>query len=503
MASSQNAGVRTLAKDTVIYGVTNIGSKFLNWLLAPFYIRVLASSAEYGVVTNLYAWVSVLLVVLTLGLETGLFRFISSAATTPRQVYATCLKILAIAVGLFWAVGFTCLPWLSQWVGYPQHPEYVGIFLAILGMDAFMSVPFAYLRYSHQALKFSGYKFLFIGLNIFFNLFFLLLCPWLYKHYPNLISWCYTPGYGVGYIFISNLLATFLELLCMWRIISYGWHGFNKALVPKLLKYCYPLVLLGVAGNFNKMAGQILIPHLYQDRSFAMAQLGIYGGCLKIAVVMVMFMQAFRFAYDPFVFSKMKAKDNLNAYKVAMNYFLLFTCLIFLGVMYYIGLFKHIVAPAYYEGLPVVPVVMAGEILFGVYYNLSMWYKLSDRTYFGAIFSCIGLAVTVAVILIFTPRYGFIACAWASLVCNAVMMLLSYLFGRRYYPIPYNTGRLLAVAVTAALFYWGGMQIETPNLPLTLAIRTLLLLLFLLVGLRLLGNNTLQVITQILHHKRV
>ena len=484
-------GVRSLAKDTVIYGATNIISKFLNWLLAPFYIRILSGTAEYGIVTNLYAWVSVVLVVLTLGLETGLFRFIN-ASETPRKVYATCLKLLAAAVSLFLLLTFLGLDEVAGLVGYPEHPEFIAIFLVIVSIDAMLSVPFAYLRYTRQALRFSFYKFLFIILNIAFNLFFLLLCPYIYAGHPEAISWFYVPGYGVGYIFISNLLASGIEALCMAPVIRPGIRGFERQLVRPLLLYCYPLVLLGLAGNFNKMAGQILLPHLYADKSYAMSQLGIYGGCLKIAVVMVMFMQAFRFAYDPFVFARVRQKDGHKAYRVAMNYFLLFTCLIFLGVMYYIDIFKYIVSPEYYEGLRIVPIVMAGEILFGIYYNLSMWYKLSDRTYFGAIFSGIGLIITVTIILIFTPRYGYIACAWASLICNLVMMLLSYSFGRKYHPIPYDIAKLLSVAALTFACYVGGMHILPESLVLRLLLRTLLLGIFLVSALWIMRGDDLK-----------
>lgn len=474
MAEGNATGLKGLAKDTVIYGITNIASKFLNWLLAPFYIRVLTDSAEYGIVTNLYAWVSVILVVLTLGLETGLFRYMNTEPM-PNKVYATALKLLSFAVTLFLVLGFLFVGDISEGLGYPQHPEFVGIFLVIVAIDAMLSLPFAYLRFSKRPLRFAFYKFLFILLNILFNLFFLLLCPWIHRHYPDLIGWFYRPDYFVGYIFISNLLATAIEALCMLPVLRPGLRGFDKDLALRLLYFCLPLMLLGVMGNFNRMAGQILIPELFADKAYGMSQVGIYGGCLKITVVMVMFMQAFRFAYDPFVFSKMKREDGPTAYRVAMNYFVLFTCFIFLGVMFWIDLFKHVVRPDYYEGLRIVPIVMAGEVIFGIYYNLSMWYKLSDRTYFGTLFSLVGLIITVAIIVIWTPVYGYIACAWASLICNTVMMLLSYLLGRKYYPIPYDTLKILLVIAVTALWYYLGMQIMPDSIPLRIALRTLML----------------------------
>lgn len=477
------SGVKALAKDTVIYGATNIISKFLNWLLAPFYIRVLQDSAEYGIVTNLYAWVSVILVVLTLGMETGLFRFINTSKE-PRRVYATTFKVVSGAALLFLMVGLLSSGAIAEGLGYVGHPDYIAIFVVIVALDAMMSIPFAYLRYERRPLKFAFYKFLFIFLNIGFNLFFLLLCPYLVSKGIELPAWLYHPGYGVGYIFISNLLASGIEFMLMAPIVKPALRGFDRELIKPLLSYCLPLVLLGLAGILNKMAGQILIPMLYGDRVEGMTQLGIYGGNLKIAVVMVMFIQAFRFAYDPFVFSKMKATDGNEAYRMAMNYFILFALLIFLGVMYGIDFFKHIVAPDYYSGLVVVPIVMASEILFGIYYNLSVWYKVSDQTHYGAAFSVLGLLVTLVVIYWGVPRYGIVAAAWSAFACNGVMLLCSYILGQKLYPITYDTTKNLLLIGLAMLFYWGGMAIEVPNVWLRLGLRLLLWLLFVVVAIR-------------------
>lgn len=469
--------MKSLAKDTVVYGLTNIVSKFLNWLLAPLYIRVLATSAEYGIVTNLYAWVSVILVVLTLGLETGLFRFINTS-DKPQQVYATCLKLLSIPVLIFLLVGLTQTQAIADFLKYPLHPEYVGMFVVIVALDALMSLPFAYLRYQHKPWRFAFYKFLFIGLNIFFNLFFLIVCPRLEAAGYALPGWLYRPGMGVGYIFISNLLASGIEALMMLPLFRYGIKGFDRELLPKLALYCGPLVLLGLAGDFNKMAGQVLIPYLYADHGEGMTALGIFGGNLKISVIMVMFLQAFRFAYDPFVFSKMKSRDAGHAYTMAMTYFILFASVIFVGVMYWIDVFKVIVRPDYYSGLVIVPWMMFSEILFGIYYNLSVWYKVTDRTYYGALFAVIGLVVTLTIITLGVPRYGFIACAWAAVSCNLVMLLLSYVLGQRHHPIAYRTRSDLGILALGALFYFGGMQIHSESLALTLVLRTLLLLIY-------------------------
>ncbi|KGN93483.1 polysaccharide biosynthesis C-terminal domain-containing protein [Porphyromonas canoris] len=478
-------GMKSLVKDTVIYGMTNIIGRFLNWLLAPFYIRVLSTTAEYGMVTNLYAWISVILVVLTYGMETGLFRFMQ---TYPKQqvVYATAFKSVFGTTIFFTILSLIFVQDIAGVLGYASHTDFIAIFCVIAAMDAILSIPFAYLRQQHRPKLFAFYKLAFIAFNIFFNLFFFLACPYLLEHNPGLVDWFYRPEYGVGYIFVSNLLSTSLQTLLMLPILRPAIKGFDKILWKGMIHYCFPLMLLGLAGNFNKMAGPILLPYMIEDRDIAMTQLGIYGGCLKICVVMVMFIQAFRFAYDPFVFSKMKKKDEYGAYRVAMNFFVLFTSCIFLGVTFYIDVFKHIVTPQYYEGLRIVPLVLLGELFFGVYYNLSIWYKLSDKTYFGAIFSFIGLIVTVGIIVLFTPMYGYMACAWASLACNTLMMILSYLIGRKVYRIEYDIKKLLIIGLVCTAIYLIGFSFpgETNNI-FVLSVRTILLLAYAAIGLTL------------------
>lgn len=455
---SKSNGMKGLLKDTAIYGMTNIVGRFLNWLLAPFYIRILATTAEYGIVSNLYAWVSVVLVVLTYGMETGLFRFMQTHPDRG-EVYSTTFKSVFTTSAIFVLVGLLFSSQIASLLGYPEHPDFISIFIIIVGMDAILSIPFAYLREQSRPKRFAFYKLSFIFFNIFFNLFFFLLCPYLMEKSPGLVNWFYDPNYGVGYIFVSNLISTSIQFLLMVPLVKPAIKGFNSQLLKTMLRYCFPLMLLGLAGNFNKMAGPILLPYLFEDRNYAMSLLGIYGGCLKICVVMVMFIQAFRFAYDPFVFSKMKKKDEYGAYRVAMNYFVIFTSCIFLGVIFYMDLFKYIVRPDYYEGLRIVPIVLLSELLFGIYYNLSIWYKLSDRTHFGAIFSFIGLIVTVTIIVIFTPKYGYMAPAWASLVCNAVMMLMSFFLGQKIYKIEYDVLRIIIIGVVCAVVYFIGVYL--------------------------------------------
>ncbi|WP_280778809.1 oligosaccharide flippase family protein [Parabacteroides sp. PM5-20] len=473
-------GMKRLAKDTAIYGVSSIAGKFLNWLLVPMYVRVLPHAGDYGIVTNLYAWVALLLVALTYGMETGLFRFINKKEEKePLRVYSTTLFSIGCTSLLFLLAGFCFLHPISHILGYGDHPEYIGMFLGIVATDAFCSIPFAYLRYQNRPVRFAAIKLMNIFLNIGLNLFFLVLCPWLYLHMPGLIDWFYCPDYGVGYIFIANVITVIAVFLFLLPEIFQAFRAkADFPLLRQMLRYSFPIMILGIAGVFNQTADKIIFPFLFEDKVFAQEQLGIYGACFKIALVMVMFIQAFRYAYEPFIFARNKEKGGHRAYIEGMRYFILFGLLIFLGVMFYIDLLKYFVTPAYYPGLRVVPIVMLGELFFGIYFNLSFWYKLTDQTHWGAWFSMIGCLATVLIILLFAREYGYMACAWASFVCNLLMMLLSYFIGQKKYPIAYDLKSAFTYLGVAAILYTAGMMPVIESVFIRIVYRTFLLILF-------------------------
>jgi len=447
-------GIKRLAKDTAIYGLSSIIGKVLNWMLVPMYVRVLPNTADYGIVTNVYAWTALLVVILTYGLETGFFRFINKKEEVqPIRIYTTCLVSLLFTSLLFIITVLFFLKPISRATGYEHHAEYLAIMALVVAMDAFTSLPFAFLRYQGKALRFALLKFINIFLNIFLNVFFLIICPWLYANYPASVSWFYVPDYGVGYIFISNLLTTIGNLLLLIPEFKVALSArFDFPLLKKILRYSFPILLLGIAGIFNQTADKILFPLLFDDKNYANSQLGIYGACFKIAVVMVMFVQAFRYAYEPFIFAQNKGNNN-QAYSVAMKYFIIFSLAIFLAVMFYIDILKYFVIPDYYPGLVVLPIIMLGEFFFGIYFNLSFWYKMIDQTQWGAWFSIIGCVVTVSIILGFGPSYGYIACAWASFFCNLLMMILSFVIGQKKYPIQYDYRSAIIYTGLAAVLY--------------------------------------------------
>lgn len=395
-------GMKRLAKETAVYGLSSIIGRFLNWMLVPMYTRVFTDTGDFGIVTNLYGWVALLLVLLTFGMETGFFRFINKKEETePMRVYATTMAWVGGLSGTFLILVLLFLHPIAHALSYTAPLEYLGMMLGITAVDAFCCIPFAYLRYAGQAYRFAGIKLLSIFLNIFLNIFFLVICPWLYTRMPETIGWFYRPDYGVGYVFVANVITTGITFLCLLPSMMPGFKaGPDGTLLKEMLHYSFPILILGIAGIFNQTADKILFPLLFDDKTEAYRQLGIYGACFKVAVVMVMFIQAFRYAYEPFIFAKNKSEGNTKAYAEAMKYFIIFSLFIFLGVMFYIDIIKYFVGSRYYDGLQVVPIVMLGEFFFGIYFNLSFWYKLIDQTQWGAYFSIIGCASTVAIIIL-------------------------------------------------------------------------------------------------------
>lgn len=476
------SGMKRLAKETAVYGMSSIIGRFLNWMLVPIYTRVFTNTGDFGIVTNLYGWVALLLVLLTCGMETGFFRFVNKKEEKePMWIYVTTLAwIGALAVG-FILFSLLLLRPIAGLISYTAPLEFLGMMLVITAVDAFCCIPFAYLRYAGQAYRFAGIKLLSIFLNIFLNVFFLLLCPWLYSHCPTSVDWFFRPDYGVGYVFVANVITTGVTLVCLLPTIKPGLVARpDFTLLKQMLRYSFPILILGIAGIFNQTADKILFPLLFDDKAEAYRQLGIYGACFKVAVVMVMFIQAFRYAYEPFIFAKNKNEGNTKAYAEAMKYFIIFSLLIFLGVMFYIDIIKYFVGSRYYDGLQVVPIVMMGEFFFGIYFNLSFWYKLIDQTQWGAYFSLIGCAATVLIIVLFAPHYGYMACAWASFSCNLLIMLLSYFIGQKKYPIQYDLKSAGTYFSLAAVCYIAGMYVPIDSEILRLAYRTAILLLFLI-----------------------
>ena len=455
--------LKSIAKDTVIYGMSSIVGRFLNYLLVPLYTAKLsAASGGYGIITNIYAYVALVLVLLTFGMETTYFRFTNKTHTDSETVYGTTLISVGTISLLFAMVVLCFLQPISTLMGYGEHPSYVGVMAVTVAIDAFLCIPFAHLRQQKKALKFALLKLLNIIVSILLNV----------------IYFAVMDGNDVGYAFYINLVCTVMLALCLvTEYATFRWK-LDRQLLKNMLSYSWPILILGIAGILNQTADKMLFPYIYLGSDMH-EQLGIYGAASKIAMIMAMITQAFRFAYEPIVFAGVKDKDQHEMYTKAMKYFIIFTLLAYLMVMGYMDILRYIIGRDYWSGLNVVPIVMAAEIMMGIYFNLSFWYKIIDKTIWGAIFSGLGCAVLLLVNILFVPRYGYLACAWGGFAGYGVAMVASYVVGQKYYPLNYPLKDIAFYIVIAAIFTFAmfGTHHELPLLG-SLCVNTLLILLF-------------------------
>ena len=472
------ANLRSLVKDTAIYGISSIAGRFINYLLVPIHTAAFAAGGgEYGVVTNIYAYTALLMVILTYGMETTFFRFINKTEDDPMRVYSTVLVSVGVSSLLFVIAVFALLPQIAGFMKYPDHPDWVAVMFVCVAIDAFKCIPFAYLRYQKRAIKFACLQLVNIILNIILNLTYLIVLPALRLNPFGLYDDKFT--LNVGMVFYINLVCTAVVLVCFWHELTGFRYRFDRALWGKMMRYAWPLLILGIAGILNQTLDKIIFPYLYTGTD-EKAQLGIYGAATKIAMIMAMITQAFRYAYEPFVFGKAKDRDSRDTYAKAMKYFVIFTLLAFLAVIGYMDILRYVIRDrSYWPGLRVVPIVMAAEIMMGIYFNLSFWYKLIDKTIYGAWFSGAGCLVLVVVNVVFVPRYSYMACAWGGVAGYGTAMLLSYFVGQKKYPIDYPVKEMMVyVALTAVLT--AGMTAANRLLPMgaSLAVNTLLILVF-------------------------
>lgn len=446
------ASMKSLAKDTAIYGLSSIVGRFLNYWLVPLYTNVIsAASGGYGIVTNLYAYTALILVILTFGMETTFFRFANKEGENPHCVFSTSIVVVGTLTAVFMAAVCLFLGPLASFMGYVGHEDYIMMMACVVSLDALQAIPFSYLRYKKRPMKFAALKLLFIMLNIGLNLVYFL---WLGKD-------------DVFYIFALNLVCTglitffFIPEFAHEHVAAREYCSANGvpfrivdlSLLRRMLAYSWPILVLGIAGILNQTADKILFPLVFPDAGEAKVQLGIYGASVKVAMIMAMITQAFRYAYEPIVFAKAKDGDKKEYYAQAMKYFVIFTLFAFLCVMGYMPLLQCIVGAEYRAGLRVVPIVMVAEIMMGIYFNLSFWYKLIDKTIWGAWFSAAGCVALVAVNVAFIPQYGYMACAWGGVAGYGTAMILSYVVGQRKYPIRYDIrGMVGYVVITAGMY---------------------------------------------------
>jgi len=476
-------GMKGLAKDTAIYGLSSIIGRILNYCLFPLHIYVFSEAAEYGKINRLYALTALLLVLLTYGMETGFFRFMNKKDENAPKVYSTSLIALGTTSFLFIMLCCIFITPISELIKYPEK-GHIMMMAIVVALDAFMTIPFAYLRYQKRPVRFMTLKMIFIIANVLFNLLFLLLCPWLYNNYPDFIlNKFYHPDFGIGYVFLANLFATLIVLLSLIPNTMKGLKfQFDNSLLKRMLKYSFPLLILAAAGVVSQTVAGLVYPYIFDDAQDAENQLGIYSACVKITVIITMFIQAFRYAYEPFFFGRNKEDGGgTKVYADAMKYFIIFALVLFLGMMFYIDIIEFImnkIGKNYVVGLDILPFAMLGEIFFGIYFNLSVWYKLTDKTKYGAYFSILGCIIQVVMNIVLVPVYGYIASAWATFASNLIIMTISYYVGQKYFPIKYDLKSISLYFILAVVFYIAAMYPQIDNDMLRLAYRTVFLIIF-------------------------
>ena len=432
------ASIKTLAKDTAIYGLSSIVGRFLNYLLVPLYTHVIsAASGGYGIVTNLYAYTALILVILTFGMETTFFRFANKENEDANTVFSTSLALVsALSLLFLGAVVLFATP-ISQALGYADHPDYLLMMAAVVALDAIQAIPFCLLRFQKKAMKFASLKLLFIVLNIGLNLLYFVVL-----------------GHTeVFYVFFLNLVCTFLITFFFVPELIHMRFRVDMSLLRRMLSYSWPILILGIAGILNQAADKMIFPLVYPDKAQGISELAVYGACAKIAMIMAMITQAFRYAYEPFVFAQSRERGQAHMYAMGMKYFLIFTLLAFLCVMAWLPALRYMVGADYWQGLRVVPIVMAAEIMMGVYFNLSFWYKLIDKTIYGAVFSIVGCTVLLAVNFYGIPRMSYMACAWGGFAGYGTAMILSYIVGQKKNPIPYPMRSMAGYVLLAVVLY--------------------------------------------------
>ena len=459
--------------------------RLLNYLLlTPFYTRIFAEG-EYGVVTELYAYVAFLLVLLTYGMETSFFRYAQEARDKDR-VYSTALTTLFASSALFVFLASLFSSEIASAIRYDAHPEYIVYFAVIVGADAFTSIPFAQLRQQNRAFRFAWIKIVNVSVNIFFNFFFLLFCPWFLKMNPDsVIGWVYDENIGVGYAFISNLIASLVTLLLLLPDILKPRFAFDQKVLGRMLSYGLPLLLVGLFGMINEVSDKLLfrflitVPENTPDpHDFVLAQLGIYGANYRLAVLMTLFIQMFRYAAEPFFFAHAREEDARKLYASVLKYFIIFCLLIFLGVTLFLDIVKYFIGSDFRTGLHIVPIVLMANLLLGVFYNLSVWYKLTDMTRYGAIIAFSGAVITVVLNVLLVPRFGYTGAAWAHLACYLAMVIISFGLGRKYYRIDYDLRNIFLYFAVALGIYFISRAMPGMHVAATMAVNILFIAAF-------------------------
>lgn len=451
--------IKNLARQTAIYGLSSIIGRFLNYLLVPLHTAVFIP-LQFGIITEMYAYVAFLVIFLTYGMETAFFRYSTKEGVDKNSVYSTSIFSLFISTAIFIFLATVFSQSIADWLWYSDFPQYVIWFAIIVGLDAVSSIPLAKLRAENKAGKFAFVNITNVAVNIGLNIFFLWYClPQYEKGVHNiLIDTFYNPQIGVGYVFISNLVASIVKFLLLTPVMFNVKTAINLPLLKQMFWYGFPLLIAGLAGIVNETIDRIMLKRMLIDdlgEAETLTQLGIYGACYKISIIITLFIQAFRYAAEPFFFSQEKELNAREIYAKVMNYFTIICFAVFLGVMLYLDFIKHFIRnEEFWKGLGVVPVLLLANVCLGIYYNLSIWYKLTGKTQFGAYISVFGAVITIGFNYLAIPLWGYMGAAWATLVCYASMVLVSYYFGQKNYKVPYQLKNFFLYLISSLLLYF-------------------------------------------------
>lgn len=474
--------IKKLIGQTAIYGMSTIIGRFLNFMLVPLYTRCFSQS-EYGVVTELYSYTVFLMIFLTYGMETGFFRFVQNKEDQPK-VFSTIMTSLFTSSFIFIGLVLIFLDPISSGLGYANQQDFIMIMTIIIGIDAFTSVPFAKLRHENKALKFAIIKLTNIGINIGLNLLLILVFPKLAQTSSNEWFVEHFAKPDVLWIFVSNLVASVVTLILLLPDIFRSRNGFDYSLLKRILSYSWPLLISGLAGSINEVYDRVslryflTIPDGVDASQYILSQVGVYGANYKLAMIISLFNQAFRFAAEPFFFSRMKENDSRQTYAKIMNYFTIFTLFIFLVIILYLDIFKLFIGNNFHDGLNIIPILLMANIFLGIVFNLSIWYKVTNQTKFGIGITGFGALITLGINMIFVPIYGYVACAWATLACYVLMAVLSYRLCQKHYGIPYKLGTLAFYFVLAGIIFVADKFIVINNVVLSYTVKTLMVIVF-------------------------
>lgn len=483
------AAFKSLAKQTAIYGVSSIVGRLLNYFLTPFYTN-LFSTSQYGIVSNLYAYISFFNVILTYGMETAFFRFSNTEKDT-NKVFTTILTSIIATSSIFLVFCYLFNQSIANWMSYGDHPEYIKWFALISAADAITAIGFAKLRQKNVAIRFVFIRMSNILFNIFLNLFFLLICPFLAAKDIHIFDSIYNPNIGIGYIFISNVISSLFTFVLLIPDLFFTKFKFDIELLKPILRYAFPLLIVGLAGMVNETMDRIFlkwwtpVPEgLPNAAHYIDGQIGVYGANYKLAIFMTLFIQTFRYAAEPFFFSKKQDKDSKQIYADVMKYFIIFCLIIFLGVTFNLDWLKHFVGRRFRSGVTIVPILLLANLFLGVIFNLSFWYKLSNQTKYGTYITMYGAAITIFLNFILIPRFGYLGAAWATFLCYFGMAVISYFWGQKHYHIDYQMKRIAGYFALAMALFFVFKLIDSHYILFNLFFGNLFLILFVMVAIK-------------------